>query len=338
MYLSESSQMGQGDWLPGTRSSHRGRSVDPCSRRWLVLSCLAHMVRPRSLKPTTVACCHRGSGDRNPLAGVFGTLPANLMCHILQGPRNRFRMVPRMRWLERHHIWYPERAQSVLFSSSSHVPPLPLVYHPFSSVHKVPLQGQTIVLSYAEIHTSQQNLTIQGSHITVREIGAGLVVEKHAHVTISGLTFQGSNTESQPALIQNQGNLTLKNCIISGNISGGIHNDSGTITITNSTISGNTADFGGGIHNQAASLSLIFWTVTNNGPSFTLNDGFDITTDEDISPPQTCLKASIVGGSDTQHNPIAGMITSDGYNIIQRMSSENFSSSPAHATDHSVDD
>jgi hypothetical protein len=51
---------------------------------------------------------------------------------------------------------------------------------------------------------------------------------------------------------------------------------------------------------------------------------------------QVKIKNSIVGGNDVQRNPIVGGLTSDGYNIIQYMSYQNFTSIPA--TDHSVND
>jgi hypothetical protein len=78
--------------------------------------------------------------------------------------------------------------------------------------------------------------------------------------------------------------------------------------------------------------------VDNSTP---VGDGFDITNFfqyPNIPPSQLSMKASIVGGNGNQHNPIVGVITSRGYNIVQHMSSDNFNSSTAHATDHSVDD
>jgi hypothetical protein len=69
------------------------------------------------------------------------------------------------------------------------------------------LAGQTIVLQNADIHIIQKNLIIQGpttGHITLREIGASLVVDTPASVTISGVAFQGSSRKNQPSLMHSQ--------------------------------------------------------------------------------------------------------------------------------------
>ncbi len=144
--------------------------------------------------------------------------------------------------------------------------------HPGDTITFDPsLAGQEMVLKNADIHIFQQQLTIRGpatGRITIREIGAGLIVDTPASVTISDVAFQGSNTKDQPSLIQNQGKLTLTNCTIYGNtgtnLGGGIFNN-GTLTLTNSTVSGNTATGveGGGILNQGA-LTLTNSTVSGN--------------------------------------------------------------------------
>jgi Trypsin-like peptidase domain len=146
--------------------------------------------------------------------------------------------------------------------------------------------GQTIVLKNADIHIFQQHLTIQSpatDRITIREIGVSLIVDKPASVTISGLVFQGSNTENQGSLIYNSGKLTLKNCAISGNtihgfsIGGaGIANyGDGTITMSNSTVSDNTLSFsngvsdsgGAGIYNGGGTFIMSNSTISHNTTS-----------------------------------------------------------------------
>jgi len=75
--------------------------------------------------------------------------------------------------------------------------------------------------------------------------------------------------------IYTNGNLTIKNCIISGNTAGdyfsdggGIYNYDGTITIIGTTISGNTAgdhfSDGGGIGNDYGSINIIGSTISGN--------------------------------------------------------------------------
>jgi hypothetical protein len=154
--------------------------------------------------------------------------------------------------------------------------------HPGDTITFDPsLIGQTIVLKNVNLHIFQQHLTIQGpakDRITIREIGAELVVDPLASAAISDVAFQGSNTKHQPSLILNQGKLTLTHCTFSGNTSdsnqsGGIENDLGTLTLTNSIVSGNTARLfpqvggylsdGGGIANIGSTIGHTL-TLTNS--------------------------------------------------------------------------
>ena len=67
--------------------------------------------------------------------------------------------------------------------------------------------------------------------------------------------------------IYTNGNLAIKNCIISGNLSfngGGIYNYHGSITISGSTISSNNAGNGGGICNNEGSITITGSTISNN--------------------------------------------------------------------------
>jgi Chlamydia polymorphic membrane protein (Chlamydia_PMP) repeat len=64
------------------------------------------------------------------------------------------------------------------------------------------------------------------------------------------------------------GTLTLINSTVSGNRAdgsgGGIYNATGTLTLINSTVSGNLADSGGGITNDSGALKLINSTIADN--------------------------------------------------------------------------
>src|SRR5262249_24424401 len=117
------------------------------------------------------------------------------------------------------------------------------------------MRGKTFILHNADLHIIQQNLIIQSpavGRITIREIGASFIIDKAGSVTISDLAFVGSNTKSQPSLIDNRGKLTLTQC----------------------TVSGNSSLYGGGIFNHAFELehrigmvTLSFSTVVNNSAS-----------------------------------------------------------------------
>lgn len=74
----------------------------------------------------------------------------------------------------------------------------------------------------------------------------------------------------------NQGTLTILNSTISGNaasqVGGGVNNFQGIVEIVNSTISGNTANgSGGGVLNNGGTLKLIQVTVTGNRSDFENN-------------------------------------------------------------------
>ena len=122
-----------------------------------------------------------------------------------------------------------------------------------------------------------KSLTIQGpgaNLLTVQRSLAGgtpdfgIFNTQSGTVAISGLTVSNGNVGGG---IFNSGTLTLTNSTVSGNKSsafgGGVFNqNSGTLTLTNSTVSGNTASSGGGIFNQSGgTLTLTNSTVSGNG-------------------------------------------------------------------------
>jgi hypothetical protein len=108
--------------------------------------------------------------------------------------------------------------------------------------------------TYSENLTIGFSLKIIGSGAVTTIIdggGIGTVVSisnASAHVALSMVTIRNGSGGG----IINGGTLTISNSTISGNAAffgGGIFN-SGTLTISNSTLSGNTAHYGGGIRNQ----------------------------------------------------------------------------------------
>jgi CSLREA domain-containing protein len=112
-------------------------------------------------------------------------------------------------------------------------------------------------------------VTVSGaSAYRVFDIGAGTV-------TLSGLTITaGFAVGGGGGIWNNGGTLTVANSTISGNTTianggGGIFNEGGTLTVTNSTISGNTAIFsgGGGITNTGTA-TITNTTISENTASF----------------------------------------------------------------------
>ena len=98
------------------------------------------------------------------------------------------------------------------------------------------------------------------------------LIESGATVTISGLTIRNGHAASgEGGGILNEGTLAVTNSVVSGNsaegpgIGGGILNR-GALTITNSTVSGNSASGGGGIENRGT-LTITNSTVSGNSAS-----------------------------------------------------------------------
>jgi CSLREA domain-containing protein len=84
-----------------------------------------------------------------------------------------------------------------------------------------------------------------------------------AAVSISAVTIQSSGESG----ISNSGTLTVTNSTVSGNSAaygGGIYNNTGILTLISSTVSGNNAIFTGGIRNFFGTVTLTNSTVSGN--------------------------------------------------------------------------
>ena len=113
--------------------------------------------------------------------------------------------------------------------------------------------------------------------------------------------------------------LTVSNCTISGNSAvpgtgGGITNYGGTLTITNSTLSGNSAQDGGGINNyfnQSTNATVTNSTLTGNSAAPGYGGGISNTGTLKIGG--TILNAGPSGVN--IYNLGFGTVTSLGYNL-----------------------
>ncbi len=121
------------------------------------------------------------------------------------------------------------------------------------------------------------------NHVTVSGNDASTVFDVEAGVTatISGLTITKGSFATAYTLgaggIDNDGNLTVSDCVVTGNAiapgsdafgAGGIVNSqTGTLTVTDSTISGNTSPYGGGIDSYAT-LTVTDSTISGNSATF----------------------------------------------------------------------
>jgi CSLREA domain-containing protein len=141
----------------------------------------------------------------------------------------------------------------------------------------------TITLTSAELLINK-NLTISGpgaNRLSVQRSAASgtpnfriFNIASSTNVTISGLTIANGNISgSRGGGILNSGTVTITNSTISGNSNGGgggngggiLNSNVGTMTIANSTISGNSANDGGGIDNEdGGTLTIINSTISGN--------------------------------------------------------------------------
>ncbi len=147
----------------------------------------------------------------------------------------------------------------------------------------------TILLTSNDLNIAK-NLTIRGPGAGILSISSGksgyvVHVLLGVTVTFSGLTFRDSRTSK--GIIDNEGTLTLTNSSVSNNtalyssIVGGIYN-TGTLTLANSVISGNAAQYGsgsgiavGGIYNTGGTLRVYNSTISGNIAQYGNGGGID---------------------------------------------------------------
>ncbi len=106
--------------------------------------------------------------------------------------------------------------------------------------------------------------------------GGGLKIGKTGIAKLSNAVIEGNCSTGNGGGILNNNALTVDNCTINNNVAkiygGGIHNngvvgsevENGTVTISNTQITGNTANYGGGIHNGYKTILGEKVTITGN--------------------------------------------------------------------------
>src|SRR5262245_53164208 len=151
--------------------------------------------------------------------------------------------------------------------------------------NQIILPSNTYLLTMVDELTITNSLTITGGGASTTIIDGnknvrssqGVLAIVSGTVSISGVTIRNGRrigSDDRGGGIANQGTLTLTNSIVSGNSAGtfgggGIYNN-GTMRVANSTVSGNgtnegggIADEGGGIYN-AGTMTLTNSTVNGN--------------------------------------------------------------------------
>jgi CSLREA domain-containing protein len=193
----------------------------------------------------------------------------------------------------------------------------------------ITVSGNNLITPF-DIPNANTSVTIKGITITNgRNMNSGQAgaINNGGDLTIVDSVITASRGSIAGA-IQNYTKLTIRNSTISNNIggttdpecasvAGGIDMSSGSATIINSTISGNSVSTNcsansGAINIYAGAVILNHCTVTNNSSS----DNSAAITNTDITPVKTFN--SIIAGnhSNTAGPDVGGQFTSNGFNLI----------------------
>jgi hypothetical protein len=149
------------------------------------------------------------------------------------------------------------------------------------------------------LSVSNCNLTGNGALVN----GGGVANEAGGEVAITGCTFTQNFAQLNPSDgggIWNDGQASVANCTLASNTAGaggGIDNIA-TMEVTSCTLSGNVADAGGGIEDDAGTLTLSDSTLTGNSTFPTFLYGGGISTDG--SATVTVTNCTIAGNSSAQ--------------------------------------
>ena len=124
--------------------------------------------------------------------------------------------------------------------------------------------------------TVDRNLTIKGLGATKTAVDGGSPSPNGTVFTVdSGVTARFQNltirNASNDALVNNGGTVTISDSTLSGNFSydnGGVFNNGGTIAISNSTLSDNVGVFIGCLTNDDGTVTISNSTLSGNGGEF----------------------------------------------------------------------
>jgi hypothetical protein len=157
------------------------------------------------------------------------------------------------------------------------------------------------------------NATVSGNSATVQ--GGGLASRFGGETTLDNVTVNDNTAPAGAGLFNSYSTLSLTNCTVSANTAssqgGGLLNSGNTATLTNSTISGNTAGTnGGGLFNyHAGEITLTNSTISGN--TATVQGGGLYNAEYS----RTTLTNTVVAGQ-TKGGDVSGSYTDGGHNLI----------------------
>ncbi len=184
-----------------------------------------------------------------------------------------------------------------------------------STVFNVP-QTITLVGSGLVLSNTNAPTTITGPSAALTVSGGGsssnfsvFTVNSGVTASLAGLTIANGYTSGNGGGIDNEGMATLTDLTLSGNSAydgGGIEN-SGTATLTDATLSGNSAYDGGGMGNSGTAM-LIDVTLSGNAASYGggIGNHATVTLDDVTIAGNSAVKSGgiAIGGTATLNNTI----------------------------------
>ena len=207
------------------------------------------------------------------------------------------------------------------------------------------ISSNTAGLSGAGLLNSQATAAITNSTISGNNAGisgGGIVNEDNGILTLLNSTVSNNEADEGGGIENFFGTMTISGSTISGNTArlfggGGIHNFIGALTVENSTISGNVANVGGGIDNDSSVASIANSTITGNAAQF--GGGINNSVNRETSSQSfsgIAVRNSIVAGNSATSLPntaevldTAGTFVSNGFNLVGQFGNANgFITSP----------
>ena len=151
----------------------------------------------------------------------------------------------------------------------------------------LPILAEIGTVNIAGLGASNLNISGNNGNFSVFTVASG------GNLFISGVTVSGAQTSGNGGAFNNSGTLAIANSTISGNsasFGGGIWN-SGTLTVTNSSISGNSATQNGGAiyNNSSGVLNISNSEISGNSASY----GGGILTRGNLTISNSKLSANI---------------------------------------------
>ncbi len=197
-----------------------------------------------------------------------------------------------------------------------------------------------LTLAYSAVQTNTALADARGSY---GGFGGGIMNWQGGALVVQHSTLAGNSADRDGGGIENIGTLTVTQSTVSGNAAkgkrpstgsgqvglggAGIDNSTGMLTLENSTISGNRSNqYGGGLVNDEGTMRITFSTVSNNSAS-TIGGGIYITGS--VTDTIMYLTNTIIANSAGQDCVNAGGAVTNTYTLIQdNTCSPNLSGDP----------